>query len=64
MAAQEVHPDIVESKFKKEDEYSDTRSNSDIEGFGALVAAESENAIQYRTCSWQKVRIYPLRCEC
>lgn len=54
MAAQEVHPDVIDSKLKKEDNAFDDASS--VESFGALRAAESQNAIQYRTCSWQKVR--------
>src|ERR1700742_1519054 len=31
-------------------------SDSSI-GFGAQIEMEKENAIKYRTCSWQKVRL-------
>lgn len=53
MTAEEFHPKTLDSKLKKEDGNRD--SHSDIEGFGELIAAERENEIKYRTCSWQKV---------
>ena len=36
---------------------SDTDASSDVENFiGAQIVQETEHAIKYRTCSWQKVR--------
>jgi hypothetical protein len=32
----------------------------DVDSYGALVEMEAENAIKYRTCSWQKVWLNPL----
>ena len=32
---------------------------ADVDSHGALVEAEAENAIKYRTCSWQKVKQTP-----
>jgi hypothetical protein len=33
----------------------------EVDSYGKLVEMEAENAIKYRTCSWQKVRrILPL----
>lgn len=55
MATEEIHPDVLESKLSKKDAYDDNRSNSDVESYGHLVAAESDNEVKYRTCSWQKV---------
>jgi hypothetical protein len=34
----------------------------DVDSHGALVDMEAENAIKYRTCSWQKVWPNPLLC--
>lgn len=31
----------------------------EIDSYGKLVEMEAENAIKYRTCSWQKVRRTP-----
>jgi len=33
-------------------------SDSDDDAHNRLVNSEADNAIQYRTCSWQKVRHY------
>ena len=40
---------------------SNTDASSDAEKFiGTQIVQESEHAIKYRTCSWQKVRIQSL----
>lgn len=31
----------------------------EVDSYGKLVEMEAENAIKYRTCSWQKVRRMP-----
>jgi hypothetical protein len=60
MTAEEFHPKTLDSKLKREDGYRD--GHDDIESFGELVAAERENEIKYRTCSWQKVGTSTLVC--
>jgi hypothetical protein len=37
---------------------ADGGSDTDV-SLGALIEAEKEHAIKYRTCSWQKVRLTP-----
>lgn len=32
--------------------------SDDSISLGALIEAEKDNAIKYRTCSWQKVRLF------
>lgn len=53
MATQESQSDVLESTISNKVPYNE--ASSDVESFSGLVAAESHNAIKYRTCSWQKV---------
>ncbi|KZP23153.1 hypothetical protein FIBSPDRAFT_737831 [Athelia psychrophila] len=54
MATQEVRGDAADSKYAKDKVYDAKDRDSDVESFAGKVAAESDHAIQYRTCSWQK----------
>jgi hypothetical protein len=48
-----------DTKLQTGDGYQDAERQSDEDAsisIGKQIALEADNAIQYRTCSWQKVR--------
>jgi hypothetical protein len=49
-------------KAKDPEKAFDDGSSASVHSVSAQIAKEDGHAIQYRTCSWQKVCVYILRC--
>lgn len=49
------HPDLEDSKLKRPDDEESVSELQADDFVAGAVAEESGHAIQYRTCSWQKV---------